>query len=756
MGTKQEAYNEFTSLRAKAQEAKNLASDSTGVVHTEVKSSCCYLDILGDLHSYNKEWIKQRIRENSRIPNCYMIFGGDNSTNGNIVGAKHGDVYSSMLNPEDEMREFLDIVREIQEEEGVDLSGMTIGFIDGNHELRLYKAVSIRPGYWDSGAAGMGDVYYQNGIKEEIVLLDPTQDNMTKVVTALVRHGTGNPMNNGGNVDQATRRAPIHGTELVITQHSHGINMGNTLSHYPNNFEKLTVAVNLGTMQYGATYADESGYSLPGRINGEILRITLIPNANKTDSDTCIDLVNRQDILTETFNTLFNKAKDILSNVENAGYTTVKQYNAAYAEAEVKIGQLFSRMPTKKNKQDEVALNFIAGLRYGDEGIDNEKEINEMKVVEKLPNYVTILNGDLVYYGDHITKEQRSHEDFPEKFYSNLQLVAETLKNQRDHIIAYNYGPEEMKWFNNYSYEIAKMAMKTLQLPENLAYKPYSKRKLEATQATIQRKKVGLYNGNILYAECHDIVSSHPEVLKQFEESLKTKFSTENIIKIMFKVKEYFYSSVKDNQAYYCEDKTIADQQNPEDLFKTWVAERLNRGKCVRQGRKADQRRLISTRNKDAVNRIAPPEEVELRQPNPNLIGNMLFYMMGMTPEQIKKIAINPTYNTQTSNVIPMRTENGQFYSLYIIGQNSGSTAQRSAQESSFIRTQSNHLGYDIYYTTSKLGSEFITKPQAFMPTWKAKPKLKMFITFQHQDMMDKENILITVFQKTDYTLSAW
>lgn len=662
-----ERYNsQYDEILDRATIAQRNASDSTGVLSQEVKGSTVYLKVVQDVHG-NYAKLRKELLEISKIPNAYVLFLGDVSTNGNIENEEHGNVYGNLRTPEEEIQKLITTLTQ----DGIDIKKMMVGYLDGNHELRIKKKTSLRPGKFITEQLGCPEKYIQNAAKLVFELDNPVNPQEKIKISGLVRHGENTPANAGACVEKTTQKSLISGVNFVLSGHTHIMSYGNSIISYldarGNKQEKTVIAANFGSDQSYAEYAERAGYQMTGRPDGEIMRIALIPNENKTTFSPCIDMVNTRDVLNTTALDSLKKATKIIEELEEQTFATESELKTAYKEATKKISKLATNQAKKSCFRDLPNTVFFvpwSGFKIGDETLKNEESIDEaIELVKNLAYCKLVLNGDMVKYRIADTFAQKKYAKYPEDSFAYLELLAEKLRPVKDKIVAYNSGVEETKIMTYHGEELAKFAMNRLQMDESLVYKPYNKLKYKAEQLKIQAKQVEEHNKKVLKDECSKFAMSQTK-MDEYQKYLDTNFK-----------------NVK-----YDED----------EVFKKYVANILR-----------EQGKLISVENKTLVNRMFPLSNIDLREPNENLVQNILFTMLGINP---KKIAINPKYNTQTENTIKLYTEEGKSEPIHLSGCYSTSVASRAAQENNMTRTQSHNLGYDVYYVNSKLGGEYLTK----------------------------------------------
>ena len=656
----QSVYDE---LLDRATIAQRNASDSTGVLLQDVDASTVYLKVVQDIHG-NYAKLGKELLEISKIPNAYVLFLGDVSTNGNIENEQHGNVYNNLRSPEEEIYKLISTL----EQEGVDIKKLMLGYLDGNHELRIRKKTSIRPGKIITEKLGCPEKYFQNAGKVVFELNNPLNNEEKIKISGLVRHGENTPANAGACVEKTTQKSLISGVNFVLTGHTHIMSYGNSVINYldgkGNAKQKTVISANFGSDQNNAEYADRAGYQMTARPDGEILRIALVPKEDTNEIKTCIDMVNVRDVLNQVTVDSYNKAVKIIEELEKQTFKTEKELQLAYKDIIKKVSKLTTNNKKARELPSTVFFAPWCGFKIGDEGVKNEEAIDEaIEVVKNLAHCKIVLNGDMIKYRLPHTFDQKKHAKYPEDSFAYLELLAEKLKPVKDKIVAYNSGVEETKIMTYHGEELAKFAMNRLQMDESLAYKPYNKLKYKAEQLKIQAKQVEEYNKKVLKEECGKFLRNSKK-MEEFKAYLKENYK---------------------NKKY---DK--------EEIHKKYVANILRQ-----------EGKLISVENKDKINKMFPLSEIDLRQPNENLVQNILFTMLGINP---KKIAINSKYNTQTENTIKLYTEEGKREPIYLSGCYSTSVASRSAQETNMARTQSYNLGYDVYYLNSKLGGEYLTK----------------------------------------------
>lgn len=654
--------NEYEQKINEALTAQQNASVSTRVLTKDINDSTMYLKVVQDVHG-NLANLKRELINLSKIPNAYVLFLGDVSTNGNLEGFDHANVYGNLKTPEEEIFSFINLLRQ----DGIDTQRMMVGYLDGNHELRIEKKTSIRPGKIVCESIGAPHLYAQNAAKLVFNLKDPKDQAKTITVTGLARHGENTPTNAGSSVEKNIQNSMILGVDFVLTGHTHIFSYGNTnvkVKGLKGTIQKPVFSGNFGSYQMGASYADRAGYQMTSIPNGELLRISANAKENE-ETKVCIDMISIKDILTSRTNDCIDKTLKYLQVAEKQNYESKSDIIQAYKDISKKVSKIATNgKKAIKTHSDTVFFMPWAGFQIGHDGVKNEDEIDKaVEIAKKLNNCKIILNGDMIHYKKADTFSQKKYAKYPDDSFAFLGQLAEKLEPIKDKIICYNSGIEETNIMKYHGDDLAKFAMNRLQMDESLVYEKYDKTKYKMEQKKIQNKMVEDYNKEVLKKEC--------EKFKNDQDKMQD-----------------FNDFIEENYAKKKYDK--------EEVFKSYVATELRK-----------DGKLLSVADTQKINKKFPLSEIDLRKPNENLIQNMLCVMLGINP---KKILINPNYNTQKECIIRLYTEEGKSEPIYLLGGYSTSGAGRGSQESNLNRLQSQNLGYDIYYVNSKLGGEYITK----------------------------------------------
>lgn len=631
--------------------------------------STIYIKQISDLHASKLDKLVDETVEFLTIPGAYIVLNGD-LINGDIPSKKNTNIFGKLKSPQEELDSVVIALKKALKGSGVDPKKVLVSWTDGNHDLRITDMTSFQPGHIATGTFGIQEVYSENLAELIFKIPDPLTKNEFLNCTITASHGNQMPNNAGAALDTALVKNVVKGVNLVLYAHTHVPACGTMTSKINDKgVEKVieTMAFNPGSEQSRENYVDKNGYGLCGRPDGEIIRISAIPDETTKKSKLCVDMINQRQVYDKE-NRVWSSINKIIDNFESKEYDNKKDLTKEYKDTLEKTVSIIKKDASLKPRvhNREMALSILSGFMIGKPDLDNDEKIAKViNAIKKVPNCNVILNGDMVYYHEASTFRQKKKERFPEDSYAYIELLAQRLEPIKDKIITYNSGAEEAKIMKYHGAELARYAMNTLQMDEKLVYKPYNKIQYQAEQLKIQTNRVKAYNKSVLSDECVAF-AKNPKKLAAFREYYDENYGKKKIV------------------------------PNKSDIYKDFVAKELRK-----------EGKLLSLEDKQLINEKFPLFEIDLRVPHENLIQNILFTKLGL---DLKKVEVNTNYNTQTRNKIKMYTQSGTSSPIYVTGQYSTSNAGRTAQENNLLRTENTNTGYDIYYTTPKKNCEYMTK----------------------------------------------
>ncbi|MGD9901262.1 MAG: hypothetical protein AB7S44_01850 [Spirochaetales bacterium] len=693
---KTEAYKE-------AIKARHEALNSTVVMDIPVEGSIMYFNNYSDIHyeECDMEKLDQDFREDAIIPNMHVTLGGDKID----MPLKDSvtSIYEKVTNPSEGKEMFAESVKESGILKNVD------GMFNGNHGYRLITLTSFDANQDMSKELAIEESAAINQLELNYLLDDPIHPGKKVRVIIHLRHGEGIPANEGAAVDKMLQGDNIKCVDVYISEHTHKIYIGSSEikideANRKNPKTKVITAVNFGSRQERSEYGDRAGYRPTPRVDGEILRIALVPNADKTDFSVNVDLINKRELLNNIVIQKMAKVQTICDKLEEKEYASQSQVATAYKNSSAAIYQNTLK-PYKAGKEKNlfqpIKGTFIAswsGFVVGNSDVKNEKAIEKkIELTSKLNGSAKIfLNGDMVFYkkADFFKRQK-----FADDVFSYIELLAEKLEKVKHKIIGYNSGVEEQKMMMYQSKELAKYAMIRLQMDEKLVYRPYDKTKLLAEQKKIQAEQVDAHNKGILSSAINEYFA-----MKSMWEYYTGK-------------KQYYYDmTAKEKQ--YPKDKVF---QYLENLQKFDINFHMKNYKAIEDGFVSKlrlERTLLSLRkDREYIDYTFPLSAIELRDPHPNLIQHILCEFLGIDP---KTIAINPRPNTETFLTLPIKTNKNRSKNLNLLFKYSKSVAKRSAQTTHFSTQESKRPKVDAIIVNTKGGYEYVTKQRSLDPEYKS------------------------------------
>lgn len=667
------AYNEVD----KAREATNTFSNK---FEYDVNDSTYYIMGISDNHS-NLDALVDSLTSASYFGNMGVIILGDQGK----VSIPNSKTPSAEAKP---LQVEMDTVNYAIEASNINVEEQLLVYLDGNHEDRVKKHSSIELGKATAAAFGIEDRYAGNTALLTLNLRNPLNPEKTVKVTGFLSHGQGRGGGPGAEADKSLNSKFVKGVNFVAQGDTHKIiNANKVFEEYnlggKHPVQKEKMFVNFGTDLSQEDYLLERGIAPRALRDGEILKIQLVPNKKKTDVEVVIDYVNIRQVLNDQLQTALAKFKENkLFYAESADYASLqdveKTYKVLAATAYEEISKLkATREPKSLRYAKKLQLIPLSGLNVGRKDLENDAKFDEMvQTIAKLDDRAckVILNGDMVYYkkANNLKKI-----NFPEDTFAYLQTLAAKLEPIKSKIIAYNSGVNEaaiMKTTGNddgHALKLAKIAMKTIQLDKNLAFKPIPAAELKIEKMKIQNQQVEDYNKTVL-----------KNAFKKFNQDLDkldqlAKFEKESNGDFSPLTKEEIY------EAYDWNDSKV------EEVLVRYLRKE---GKLLDSSSKKDRAK---------INKKFPLSEIHLEQPHPNLVQNILCKLLDINP---KSISINSDLTATCDNHIEITNGNGEKQGINIVTSYKKGAKSRRATEKTF---QSRHNGADIFVSN---GEEYFTK----------------------------------------------
>ena len=667
------AYNEAD----KAREETNTFSSK---FEYNIDDSTYYLMGISDNHN-NLDALVDSLTNASFFGNMGVIVLGDQSK----VSIPNSKTPSAEAKP---LQVEIDTVNYAIETSGINVKDQLLVYLDGNHEDRVKKHSSIEIGKATAKAFGIEDRYAGNTALLTLNLKNPLNPDKTVKVTGFLSHGQGRSGGPGAEADKSLNSKFVKGVNFVAQGDTHKIINANKIFEEYNLGDKHLVSkekmfVNFGTDLAEEDYLLERGIAPRALRDGEILKIQLVPNKNKSDVEVVIDYVNIRQVLNDQLFSALDKFKNRLYYAEIADYANLQEVEKTYktlaTEASAEVSKLkATREPKSLRYAKKLQLIPLSGLNVGCKDLENESKFDEMvKTIAKLDDRAckVILNGDMVYYKKANLLRKLN---FPEDTFAYLQTLAGKLEPIKSKIIAYNSGENEaaiMKTTGNadeHAYKLAEIAMKTIQLDEDLAFEPIKPKELKIEKMKVQNKKVEEYNENVL-----------DKAFKKYE------FNIDKLIQLAKFKKEVMLGNPEELSP---EEINQASEWSKSQIKEILVVMLRQEGKLLDYSTK---------KGKAQINKKFPLSEIHLKQPNAHLVQNILCKLLDINP---KSIAINSDLTKTCDNYVKITNGNGISQGINIVTSYKKGAKSRRATEKSF---QTRHNGADIYVSN---GEEYLTK----------------------------------------------
>lgn len=661
-------------------------------IERDIPETTIYLRVISDNHNQLEPLI-ETLEEASLFPNMKVVFLGD-QMNTALKDSKTSVYESKPVQIE------VDSIKYAIEKSGIDKNQILL-YLDGNHEDREKKNTSIQLGKIVTDSLGISDRYAGNMALLTLNLQNPLNKQEKVPVTIFASHGQGRGGGPGAEADKSLNSF-VKGVDIVLAGDTHKVVCANKSSELfipgtNKKYSKDTFFANLGTDLPEERYLLEKGIPARAVRDGELIKISLIPNKTKDNFNLAVDFVNIRQVLTDEMIKIKNNVNKKIAEYESIDFENKKELDNAYGEL-VKEIQKFSTTSTTSNLKypKELKLAVLSGLNIGEnlpkqESQEFESKLDEIiSTISKLNNCKVILNGDIVFYKK---ANLLKGENYPEDTFAYLQEVAKKLEPIKDKIIAYNSGLNEaniMKQYGNaanHALKLADIAMKNIQLDHDEAYEPMKASEIRIEKQKIQNKQVEEYNEKVLD-------SAYKKCVKNID----------NIEKLI----KYKKEVIDNNPEPLTQEELRTSRWGKKEIEEVLVL------KLRKEGVLLDS----STKNgKAAVNKRFPLEDIHLERPNPNLVQNILCKLLNLNP---KNIAINSTLNT-TQNInsdlpdtcdsfVKITNANGETQGLNIVTSFKPGSQTRKATEKTLIK---HHNDADIYISS---GREYCTKEQTISP----------------------------------------
>ena len=590
---------------------RNSNSSKVGKNSETVEQSDFYLGFVSDTHS------KLYLLENY-LNLLYSIDGkcvvtGDIS-NGSNHAHGHDSSLQETMNLTDDVFSVADVLKRYP--------NMVIGYVEGNHDQWLSNDTSIYLGEMANKIAGVPDAYAKN---VKMVTQNVMHNGKKVPFTFLLVHGEGMPYDVVNSLKRALEKATRQNVDAIIFGHTHKMGSA-TLSLLNQNTngkwtERQITSYNPGTVLEGAEYADKAGFPANTPFDGSVLHCKVVEDKDGKIKKV-IDLENIMSVVPKKDRAVVDALKNKLAILGAKKYTDKQQIIDSYQKLVEQYGKKGFTFDTTEDGHYLVGISGTSDMYSptNTKAVKAKIKADLAHIVEvagEIPNLSIVLNGDLVY---DYNKGYIAKKDYCADVVADIQDLCEILKPVESKIVAINSGKmeegimavERDKCNGRIGgdgakklKELANYASQVLQLDESEAYEPYDKAEMHSKQLAIQNNMVNDSNQIELDRAFSDYVKKQTKHMSQeeAEEYLSEIFLDTNAEK---KIKETLVKELR-------EKHKILDISNPDD--------------------------------KRVIDRIFPLSNIDLREPNKNLIGNIFAKFLGISKAKVK---LNPVMNAPT------------------------------------------------------------------------------------------------------------
>lgn len=655
---------------SKMEKIRDASSCSAKKLEYNVDGKEFYIMVISDNHN-NTPALFDSLKNASYFENMGVVLLGDQGKI-SIPNSKTPSFEAKPVQAE------IDATKFAIKESGIDTKSQILAYLDGNHEDRVKDHSSIEIGKNITSSFGISNRYSGHSALLTLNFTDPITQKPIRV-KGFLNHGQGRGGGPGAEADKSLNSKLIKGADFVIHGDTHKIiNANKTFEGYVpgknKKFYKKTMFANFGTDLSLEDYLLKKNLPLRAVRDGEILKISIVPNKAGTASEAVLDFVNMRQVLNKDAINSLKKTKLMLDEVEKTDFKSISELKKTYSELASVIKEKFA--PVEKINDKPVRIVELAGLNIGDENPEMIKKLDEIvDIVQKLDNCYVIINGNAIHY----KKANLLHKiNFPEDTFAYLQTLAQKLEPIKNKIIAYNSGDNEYQIMKtegnagNHARDLADIAMKNIQLDKELAFEKISKSKLNIEKNKIRNDQVAKYNESVLKREYNIFAYDNDKLIE--------------LARYKKKCIEGKYSS-------------LTEKEKEEAL--AWKSEEIEY--ILVQKLRKEKKLLDSSTSwgRKEIDKRFPLSKIMLEQPNHNLVQNILCKMLDISP---KSISINSDKKSTCDNSISIINGNGKEQKLNIVTSHKTGVKTRGATEKTLVK---NHNGADVYVSD---GEEYFTK----------------------------------------------
>ena len=676
-----------------ADKAREETNTFSGKFEYNIDDSTYYIMGISDNHN-NLEALVDSLTSASYFGNMGVVVLGDQSK----VSIPNSKTPSAEAKP---LQVEIDTINYAIEASGINARDQILVYLDGNHEDRVKKHSSIEIGKAIAAAFGIEDRYAGNAALLTLNLKNPLNPEKTVKVTGFLSHGQGRSGGPGAEADKSLNSKFVKGVNFVAQGDTHKIiNANKVFEEYnlggKHPIQKEKMFVNFGTDLAEEDYLLERGIPPRALRDGEILKIQLVPNQEKTDVEIVLDYVNIRQVLNDQLLNTLNKFKsNKLYYAERVDYKNLSEIEKVYkkiaSEAYEELSKLkASREPKSLRYAKKLQLIPLSGLNIGRTDLENEDQFNEMiQTISKLDDRAckVILNGDMVHYKK---ANMLDKINYPDDIFAYIQTLAAKLEPIKSKIIAYNSGVEEAKIMgtmgndSNLASKLAKIAMKTIQLDKDLAFTPIESSKLKIEKMKIQNKQVIDYNKAVLAKAYNEFMTDGQDREEKYTYLAKVK-------------KQFMDKDLEDITAQEIENAKKWKDAEIKDVLSCILKKKLKK-------ELSEKYQLLdssTTKGQKIIDKMFPVSEFSILQPHPHLVQHILCKLLDINP---KSIAINSDLTKTCDAFVKITNGNGVSQGINIVTSYKKGSKTRRATEGVL---QKHHNGADIFVTN---GEEYLTK----------------------------------------------